>query len=57
MNIKSKLDLVIERIIKNKFKNLEIAKKNKKISTFLMNKNLSDLSKKEKEVFIQILLS
>ena len=54
--IKDKLDLLIEKLLKIKYKDLEKAKKNPKISNLFKNKkDLSFFSKKEKLFLIEIL--
>jgi hypothetical protein len=55
--MKSKMDLLIERLIRSKYKNIENARKDKRIYSLLSGKIFSELSKKEKEELIKILLS
>ena len=56
--MKSKIDLTIERLIRSKFKNIETAKKDKRISALLKdNADITSLSKSDKASLIQILSS
>jgi len=52
----NRVDSLIERIIKNKFRNLDNAKKDKRIKKILKDEiNISNLSKREKDELISIL--
>lgn len=56
--MKSRIDLTIERLIRSKFKNIETAKKDKRISALLKDSaDILFLSKKDKSLLIKILTS
>lgn len=56
--MKSKIDLTIEKLIRSKFKNIETAKKDKRISALLKdNADITSLSKRDKESLFKILIS
>jgi hypothetical protein len=53
--MKTKMDLLIEKLIRNKFKNIDLAKKDKRISLILDKKEISLLSKRDKLELVKIL--
>ena len=53
--MKTRIDMLIESIIKDKFKNIDNAKKDKRIFYLLKDKNIFELSKREKEHLLNIL--
>lgn len=55
--MKSKIDLTIEKLIRSRYRNIENARKDKRILSILSGKIFSELSKREKEELIKILLS
>jgi hypothetical protein len=56
--MKARIDLTIEKLIRSKYKNIELAKKDKRISALLKdNADINSLSKKEKALLIEILIS
>ena len=56
--IKSRIDLTIEKLIRSKFRTIENAMKDKRISALLnSNADISILSKREKDHLVGILTS
>lgn len=56
--MKTKIDLTIEKLIRSRFKNIELAKKDKRISALLKDSaDIVSLSRKEKARLIEILIS
>jgi hypothetical protein len=53
--VKSKTDLIIDKLIRHKFKTIESARKDRRISLILDNKEISLLSKRDKLELIRIL--
>jgi|688.fasta_scaffold315136_2 hypothetical protein len=54
--IKDRLDILIDKLLKSKYKNIERAKKDPKVSILFKNKkDLSFFSKKEKLLLIETL--
>lgn len=56
--MKSKMDLLIEKLIRSKFKNIDLAKKDKRISVLLKDSmDIYSLPKRDKIYLIEILKS
>ena len=56
--MKSKIDLTIERLIRSKYRNIENAKRDRRISALLKDcADILSLSKRDKESLLQLLIS